>query len=81
MGFAHVSLQAGLAMLWHKCAGKVVVRHVHAHKGHALNDIADRTAKEALAHPPSHYFVRRLDYTKAYVPARDAAGPHPASLW
>ena len=61
---AHVSLQAGLTMLWHRCANRVMIRHVHAHKGHALNEIADRAAKD----PPSRYFVRRMDYSRAYVP-------------
>ena len=80
VGFAHVSLQAGLVMLWHRCANKVVVRHVHAHKGHALNEIADRAAKEALEHPLSHYFMRRMDYTRAYMPVRRRARTSPRDL-
>ena len=76
VGFAHVPLQAGLCMLWHRCANRVTVKHVHAHKGHALNEITDRTAKEGLEHPTSHYFIRRLDYSCAYVPPTTSAGPH-----
>ena len=50
-------------------------------RGTALNEIADRAAKEALEHPLSHYFMRRMDYTRAYMPVRDAPGPHPATFW
>ena len=53
-------------MLWHRTASRVMLKHVHAHEGHPLNEIAVRTAKEALHHPLSHYFVRTLDYSKAY---------------
>ena len=67
-------------MLWHRCANKVLLKHVHAHKGHALNEIADRTAQEALDHPPGH-FVRRLDYSLAYIPRNGSPGPNPCDLW
>ena len=81
VGFARVSLQAGLSMLWHRTASRVMLKHVHAHEGHPLNEIAARTAKEALHHPLSHYFVRTLDYSKAYVPQTASPGPDPCSLW
>ncbi|CAE7653091.1 unnamed protein product [Symbiodinium sp. CCMP2592] len=81
VGFAHVSLQAGLCMLWHKCRGRVRAKHVHSHKGHALNEIADKAAKEALDHPPSRNFVRRMDYSQAYMPRTDEPGPPPECFW
>ena len=48
VGFAHVSLQAGLCMLWHRCSDRVILKHVKAHTGHALNETADSMAKSAL---------------------------------
>ncbi|CAE6941294.1 BXL5 [Symbiodinium sp. CCMP2592] len=81
VGFAHVSLQAGLCMLWHRCRGRVHAKHVHSHKGHALNEIADKAAKEALDHPQTHYFMRRMDYSRAYLPLADSPGPPPDSFW
>ncbi|CAE7836810.1 nmt [Symbiodinium sp. CCMP2592] len=81
VGFAHVSLQAGLCMLWHRCRSRVRAMHVRAHKGHALNELADRTAKQALEFPAGHYFVRTLDASRAFVPPQNSALPAFCDWW
>ena len=68
VGFAHVSLQAGLCMLWHRCSDRVILKHVKAHTGHALNETADSMAKSALDMPPNRFAVRTLDATRACLP-------------
>ena len=81
VGFAHVSLQAGLCMLWHRCSDRVRIKHVKSHSGHALNELADQTAKAALTFPGSHFFMRTADYSKAFVPMQGANIPDLVSMW
>ena len=81
VGFAHVSLQAGLCMLWHKCSDRVRIKHVRSHSGHALNELADQAAKAALTFPGSHFFVRTADYNRAFVPEQGAQIPDLLGMW
>ena len=84
VGFAHVSLQAGLCMLWHRCANRGTLKIPETRscpQKHAFNELSDMTPNYALDHPTSHYFVRRLDYSRAYIPPTGSQGPHLCSLW
>ena len=56
-----------ITSLWHSLCTTVTAKHVKAHKGHALNELADKAAKEAYYFNHFRRVLRDINYNKVYL--------------
>ena len=63
----HVPDTNNLTSIWQSLCTSVSAKHVKAHKGHALNELADRAAKEAYFFNHFRRVVRDVHYNRVYL--------------
>ena len=63
----HVPDTNNLTSLWQSLCTSVSAKHVKAHKGHALNELADRAAKEAYFCSHFRRVVRDVHHNRVYL--------------
>ena len=63
----HVPDTNNLLSLWQSVCSTVSAKHVKAHKGHALNELADKAAKEAYHFNHYRRVIRDVSFNKVYL--------------
>ena len=63
----HIPDTNNLLSLWHSICHSVVAKHVKAHKGHALNELADKAAKEAYHFNHFRRVIRDVSHQRVYL--------------
>ena len=75
----HASDTSSLLLLWEEVSSYTSVKHVRAHQGEPLNELADECAKQAVLLPHTRMIIRRRDYGISYF--EDSSITCPVWLW